>query len=108
MNEMESREDGIDRLLQRSMTGPVPRLAPDFDERVMRELRRRSEPMGRSRRLLLAGYGTMSVAVSAIVMRGQGLGWGMTMGMILAPCVVIAVVRLAQRASQVGVRHNTI
>lgn len=108
MNDMESREEEIDQMLRRSMNAAVPTLAPDFHQRVLRELRRRSEPMGRSRRLLLAGYGTISVAVSAIVMRGQGLGLGMTIGLILAPCMVVAVVRFARRVPHAAVRHSAI
>lgn len=98
MTEMEPREDGIDRLLRRSMAAPIPGLPPDFDQRLMREVERRSQPLDRYHRMLLAGYGLVSVAVSAVIMRGQGLDWGTTAGMILAPLALLAVVRQVRGA----------
>jgi hypothetical protein len=41
---MEPREAEIDRLLRRSMSAPIPSLPPDFDQRLMRELSRGSQP----------------------------------------------------------------
>lgn len=86
---MEPREEGIDRLLRRSMAGPLPSLPPDFDQRVVREMRRRAQPLDRYGRILLAGYGLVAAVVSAVVMRSQGLDWGTTAGMILAPLLVV-------------------
>ncbi len=80
MTEMEPREAGIDSLLRRSMAAPVPSLPPDFDQRLMREVRRSSQPLDRYRRILLDGYGLVSVVASAVVMRGQGLDWGRDSG----------------------------
>lgn len=93
MTEMESREDEMDRSLRRSMAAPVPSLPPDFDRRLMREVHRSSQPLGRHHQILLSGYCLISVIVSAVVMRGQGLGWGPTAGMILAPLALVAVAR---------------
>jgi len=72
VTEMEPREAGIDSLLRRSMAAPVPSLPPDFDQRLMREVRRSSQPLDRYRRILLTGYGLTSVVASAVVMRGKG------------------------------------
>jgi hypothetical protein len=98
VTEMEPREAEIDSLLRRSMAAPVPRLRPDFDQRLMREVSRGSQPLDRYRRILLIGYGLMSVATSVVVMRGQGLDWGATSVMILGPLSLVAAARWAQRA----------
>ena len=42
---MEPREAEIDSLLRRSMAAPVPSLPPDFDQRLMRKVRRGSQPL---------------------------------------------------------------
>jgi hypothetical protein len=80
----------IDNLLRRSMAAPVPSLPPDFDRRVMRKLDRKSQPLDRYFRILMTGYGLLSVVVSASVMRGQGLGWGAIAVTILAPLALLA------------------
>jgi anti-sigma factor RsiW len=90
VTEMESRENEMDRLLRRSLSAPVPALPRDFDQRLMRKVQQSSQPRDRYRRTLLSSYGLISVVVSAVVMRGQGLGWGPTAGMILAPLVLVA------------------
>lgn len=82
--------DAVDRLLRQSLAAPFPSLLPDFEQRVMREVRRSSGPIERHRQILLTGYGIVSVVVSAVVMRGQGLGWTAIAGMILAPLSLIA------------------
>lgn len=106
MTEMEPRETGIDNLLRRSLAAPVPRLQPDFDERVMRELRRTSQPLDRFRTTLLVGYGLISVVASAVVMRGQGLDWGPIAATILASLAVVGAVALVRRATQTALRHS--
>jgi hypothetical protein len=95
---MEPREDEMDRLLRRSMAVAVPSLPANFDERLTRELLRSSQQADRYRRVVLTGYGLLSVVVSAVLMRGQGLGWGAIAGMILAPLALVAAVRSADRA----------
>lgn len=90
-------EDKIDRLLRQSMTLPIPSLSEDFDQRLMREVRRRSQPLDQYRRILLAGYGLVSVLVSATVMRSQGLHWGVVSGTILAALALMAMTRSALR-----------
>ena len=98
MTEMEPREAEIDRLLRRSMAAPIPSLPPDFGQRLMREVRLSSQPLDRYRRILLTGYGVMSVAVSAVAMRGQGLHWGAISVMILVPLALVVTARSARRA----------
>ena len=100
MTEMEPREVGIDNLLRRSMTGAVPSLPADFDQRLMRELRRGSQPLDRHGRILLAGYAVTSVVTSAVVMHGQGLDWGAISGTILGPLALVAAVRWSWRVTQ--------
>jgi len=85
----------MDRLLRRSMAAPVPSLPPDFDQRVMRELRK-PQPLDRYRRILLAGYGLTSVAASVLIMRSQGLDWGPIALMILGPLALLATVPRAR------------
>jgi hypothetical protein len=95
VTEMEPREAEIDSLLRRSMAAPIPSLPPDFDQRLMRELSRGSQPLDRYRRILLVGYGLMSVVTSAVVMRGQGLDWGAISAAILGPLSLVAAARWA-------------
>lgn len=95
MTEMETRQTGMDNLLRRSLAAPVPVLPPDFEQRLMREARRRSRPPARYRRILLTGYGLMSALASAVVMRGQGLGWGAISVMILASLALVPPARWA-------------
>ena len=97
MTDMEPRETGIDNLLRRSMAAPVPSLSQDFDQRLMRKLRQGSQPRDRYRRILIAGYGLTSVVASAVVMRGQGMGWGAIAVMTLAPIALVAVLPLVRR-----------
>ncbi len=99
MNEMEPREAEIDGLLRRSLAAPIPSLPPDFDQRLMREMRRSSQPLDRYSRVLLCGYGAMSVVVSAVVMRGQGLDWGIISVMILGPLALVPAALWARRAT---------
>jgi hypothetical protein len=103
---MEPRETGIDSLLQRSMAAPIPSLPPDFDQRLMREVRRSSQPLDRYRRILLTGYGLTSVVASAVVMRGQGLGWGAISATIIAPLALLAVACPAWRATHTTMRQD--
>jgi hypothetical protein len=50
--------------------------------------------------MLLTGYGLVSVVTSAVVMRGQGLGWGAIALMTLGPLAVVAAVPWARRATR--------
>jgi hypothetical protein len=90
VTDIEPRKAGIDSLLRRSMAAPVPTLPPDFDERLMREMRLSKQPPERYRRILLICYGLISVVVSAVVMRGQGLDWGAIVLMTLGPLALVA------------------
>ena len=106
MSEMEPREAGIDSLLRRSMAAPVPSLPPDFDQRLMREVGRRSQPLDRYRRILLAGYGLTSVVTSALIMRGHGLDWGAIAVMIIGPLALVVGARWARRATYTTMGHG--
>jgi hypothetical protein len=97
MSEMDPREGEMDRLLQRSMAAPVPRLSLGFAERLSRELRRSSQPPSQFGRILLACYGGASAVVSIIVMRGQGLGWVAIAVMTLGPLATLELVRRLRR-----------
>ena len=101
---MEPDEGGIDRLLRRSIAVPIPSLPPDFDQRLMCEVRRRSQPLDRYRRILLTGYGLVSVVVCVVVMRGQGLDWGVVSGTILAPLSLFAIANSSWRAAHTTMR----
>jgi hypothetical protein len=100
VNEMEPRETGIDSLLRRSLAAPVPALPPDFERRLMREVRRGSQPLDRYRWILFIGYGVTSAAACAVIMRGEGLNWGAIALTMVIPLAVVAA-RWARRARQV-------
>jgi len=94
MPEMDGRQTEMDRALRRSLTAPVPRLSPDFHERLSREMRRRSGPPHPFGPVLLTAYGAVSALTSIVVMRGQGLGWGTIAAMTLGS---LATLELARR-----------
>lgn len=91
MSDLGSNDEGMDRLLRRSMSVPIPSLPPDFDQRLMRELNRNPRELDRSRMVILTVYSVVSAGVCAAVMRGQGLGWGATGALSLAPMSLVAV-----------------
>jgi hypothetical protein len=97
MSEMDPREAEIDSLLRQSMAAPIPRLPPDFNQILSREMPRRSQPPNQYGRILLAGYGVISAAASIVVMRGQGLGWGVIAAMTLGPLAMLEVARRLRR-----------
>lgn len=94
MSDLDPRQVEMDGFLRRSMSLPVPRLSQDFHQRLSRALRRRSGPPHPFGRILLAGYGGVSVVTSMVVMRGQGLGWAAIAVMTLGP---LALLELARR-----------
>jgi hypothetical protein len=103
------RDRQMDNLLRRSMAAPIPSLSPDFDQRLMRkirDLRPGAQPLDQYRKLLLTCYGVVSVVASAVVMHGQGLGWGPTAGMILAPLALVAATPPAWRAAHAALGHS--
>ena len=106
MTEMEPREAGIDSLLRRSMAAPVPSLPPNFDRRLMREPRHGSQVLDRYCLILLTGYGLISAVTSALLMRGQGLGWGTIGVMVLGPLALGATAPWAWRATHTTLRHS--
>lgn len=81
---------------------PAPNLPPDFEQRLMSELRRGSQGRDRYRyrRILLIGYGLVSAVTSAVIMRGQGLDWGLVAAAILGPLALIAALPLAKRRNR--------
>jgi hypothetical protein len=103
---MEPREAGIDSLLRRSMAAPIPSLPPNFDRRLMREMRQGSQMLDRYRLILLTGYGLISAGTSAVVMRGQGLGWEAIAVLILGPLALVAVAPRAWRATHTTMRNG--
>lgn len=92
MTELEPHGDGIESMLRRSMAAPEPKISPDFEKRLMCEVERRVNPLGRNGWLLLGGYGIVSVATCVAVMMSQRLSGWMTTGMILGPIVLTATV----------------
>jgi len=106
VTEMEPREARIDSLLRRSMAAPVPSLPPNFDQRLMREMRQGSQVLDRYRLILLSGYGLISAVTSAVVMRGQGLGWETIAVMILGPLALVASAPRAWRATHTTMRNS--
>ena len=104
MSEMEPREAGIDSLLRRSLAAPVPSLPPDFDQRLMREVRRGSRPLHRYGRILLTGYGLISALTCGIVVRGHGLDWGAIAVTILGPLALVAAARWTRRVNWTLIR----
>lgn len=91
--DMDPRQAEMDAVLRRSMAAPVPRLSPDFDQRLSRELRRERQIPNPFGRILLAGYGGVSALVSVVVMRGQGLGWMAIAVMTLGPLATLELAR---------------
>ena len=106
MTEMEPGEAGIENLLRSSLAAPVPSLPPDFDQRLMRKVRRASQPFGSYHRPLFAGYGVTSVVTSAAVMRGQGLHWGPIALMVLGPLALAAALPWLRGAARPATRHS--
>jgi hypothetical protein len=89
----------MDDLLRRSLAAPVPSLPPDFDQRLLREVGRSSQPLDRYGRILLIGYGLTSAVACALVMRGHGLDWGAIAGTIMGTLALVGVAGWARRAS---------
>jgi hypothetical protein len=106
VTEMEPHEAEIDGLLRLSMAAPIPSLPTHFDQRLLRELHRSSQPLDRYSRILLTGYGLISIVASAVVMRGQGLNWGPIAVMILGPLALIATSRLLRGATPTTMGHG--
>jgi hypothetical protein len=86
---MDVNETEIDRLLKRSMAAtPIPNLPAGFEQRVMRKVSRKG--LDRYGRNLLTAYGAVSALASAVVMRGQGLEWGMIAGLVAIAATPLA------------------
>ena len=102
--ELDRRQVGMDLLLRRTMAAPIPALPSNFDQRVMRRVRRASGA-NRYHRHLLAIYTLFSVAVCATLMRGQGLSWAATAAMILAPLALVAAVNAGRNATKTTARR---
>jgi hypothetical protein len=93
MSEPKTRQDAMDHLLRQAMAAPVPVLSQNFHPRLSREMRRRSQAARRFHKILLSGYGGVSAMTSAWVMRGQGLDWSTIAVLLLAPLVVVLLLR---------------
>jgi hypothetical protein len=95
---MEPHEAEMDILLRRSMNAPVPGLPPNFDRRVMREVRRKHQSLDRYNWILFTGYGVISAVTSVVVMRGAGLNW-LGIGATLGPVTLLAAAYSAWQAN---------
>lgn len=95
-NQNQNQDDKMDAFLRRSLTAPVPKLPANFDQHVLGEIRRASQP-SQYHRALLTGYTVISVIVCAVIMRSQGLPWTTTAAMILAPLALVAIAFSARR-----------
>jgi hypothetical protein len=104
--EIDPRQVAIDALLRRSLAAPLPNLPPDFEQRVMREVRRRSQPLGHYRLALFSGYALTSIVASAVVMRGQGLNWSAIALLVLSPLAVVATISWVRRATHPITPHT--
>lgn len=100
MTETDPRDAGIDRLLRRTLSVPVPALPSDFEQRVSHKVRRSSQPLSRHHQIFLAGYGLLSAVTSAYIMRDQGLAWGSIAAAVITPLAVIAATRWAWRTDR--------
>jgi hypothetical protein len=98
VTEPDPLEPGIDRLLRQSLSAPIPSLSADFDKRLARELTRDSQFLARYRRLFLCGYGALSAATSAALMRNQGLDWPVIAALIAGPLALLALAPAFRRA----------
>ena len=92
---MESNSDGIERLLRSTMAGPIPKLAPDFDQRLMRAVRQDSPRLKAFRGRILTSYALVSSVVCAVLMRGQGIEWTAIAVLVLTPLATVAIGRAA-------------
>jgi hypothetical protein len=92
MPEPDSRQDLMDGLLRRSLAAPPPRLSADCHARLSHKLRRRSERRSFGP-ILLGAYGVVSLLVSLVVMRGQGLDWAPIVATTLGALTVAAATR---------------
>lgn len=97
MFDVDPRQTEIDILLRRSMAAPIPRLSPEFEQRLSRELRQSTQVHSQFGRILLAGYGGVSALISVALMRSQGLGWIPIAAMTLGPLAALELVRRLQR-----------
>ena len=79
------------------MSAPIPTLAPNFDQRVVREIQRSAQPLSRYARMFFVAYALVSIVASAVVMRGQGLHWGAIAVALLASLAVIPALRWTGR-----------
>ena len=104
--ELDPRQVVIDSLLRRSLAEPVPSLPPDFEQRVIREARRRSQPLDHYRQALFSGYALTSIVACAVVMRGQGLNWSAIALLVLSPLAIVATISWVRRATHPITPHT--
>jgi hypothetical protein len=102
--ELDHLQVRIDLLLRHTMAAPIPTLPSNFDQYLMRSVRRASGA-NLYHRNLLAIYTLFSVAVCAALMRGQGLGWVATVAMILVPLALVTAVSHLRNAMKTTSRR---
>jgi RNA polymerase sigma-70 factor (ECF subfamily) len=100
VSEPVEKDAAMDRMLRRSLNAPVPELSPDFESRVLREASRSEGASLRYRNAVLTGYAATSAIASVVVMRGQGLGWGVVALAMLTPMLLAAVGRFVAMRRQ--------
>ena len=95
-----SEQEQMDRLLRAAMADSPPRLSAAFDQKVATGVRRQRRTLRPVGKLILAGYSVTAVALSAVVLERQDVGWGLTAASLAIPLVLAAtLVRRNRRAS---------
>ncbi|MBM3760645.1 MAG: hypothetical protein FJW36_10410 [Acidobacteria bacterium] len=93
-------EDRFELMLRESLSGPEPKLGPEFERRLMRKLERKSQQMSRAGWVVMGGYGLASVVTCWVIMVGQQVDGWTTAGSLLCPiAMATAMVFLRWRVS---------
>ena len=85
-----SEHDSMDRLLRQALSTPVPALSPDFDRRVLKQVRPRR--LSRASIFTLAAYTMVALAISVSTMRHTEIGWPFIVVSVMVPILVVALV----------------
>ena len=97
-----SEQERMDRLLRAAMADSPPRLSAAFDHRVAAGVRRQRRTLSPIGKLILAGYSVTAVALSAVVLERQDIGWGLTAVSLAIPLVLAATLVLRNRRASSG------
>ena len=85
-----SEQNPMDRLLSQQKATPVPELSPNFDRRVLKQIK--AQQLSRPSIVTLAAYGVFALAVSVWTMNEAGLGWIVIAASVATPVAVVAAV----------------